>query len=89
MLDGKKAGTPGAFYVHHGDFGPVATMRLEAFREGIEDLYWLSRAASSESATKFRSKKYLNELLDRKDARAVRSWRNALLRALAAVQSMP
>ena len=76
-------GTPGMFYVHHGDAGPVATMRLEALREGVEDLYWLNRAAGSGCAVGLRSKQFLDKLLAGKDAAAVRDWRNALLRALA------
>lgn len=81
-LGGTKGSAPGAFYVHHGDTGPVATMRLEAFREGIEDLYWLNRAVNSGCAAEFCSEKCLNGLLSKKDAAAVRVWRNALLRTL-------
>ena len=71
------------FYVHHGDAGPVATMRLEALREGVEDLYWLNRAAGGGCAAGLRSKQFLDRILAGKDAAAVRDWRNALLRALA------
>jgi hypothetical protein len=81
-LDGTKGSFPGAFYVHHGDEGPVATMRLEALREGVEDLYWLRRAASEGVAAEMRSERCLTELLSRKDAAAVKAWRNALLRAI-------
>ena len=83
VFDGTKSGFPGSFYVHHGDEGPVATMRLEALREGVEDLYWLRRAATEGVAAELRSERRLAELLAGKDVAAVKAWRNALLRAIA------
>ena len=82
-LDGTKGSFPGAFYVHHGDMEPIATLRLEALREGVEDLYWLRLAASRGVAAGLRSEQCLGELLAKKDAAAVKAWRNALLRAIA------
>ena len=82
-LDGTKGSFPGAFYVHHGDDGPVATMRLEALREGVEDLYWLRRAANGGCAAELRSERCLTEILSKKDPAAVKAWRDALLRAIA------
>ena len=82
VFDRREDGFSGAFYIHHGDAGPVATMRLEALREGVEDLYWLRRAAKEGVAAELRSEQCLAELLAKKDAAAVKVWRNALLREI-------
>jgi hypothetical protein len=83
QLDGVRGQYPGAFYLHHGDRQPVATMRLEALREGAEDLYWLRRAAKEGKAKELIADETLAALIKAQDPAEVRAWRNALLRALA------
>ena len=74
-----------AFLFHHGSPHPVGTMRLEAFREGIEDFYWLHRAAASgkPGAVKFTERAGLEKLMASDDPALVRQWRDRLLRELA------
>jgi len=62
---------------------PVATKRLEALREGAEDLYWLRRAAKEGKAKELISDEALAALVKAQDPAQVKAWRNALLRALA------
>ena len=83
QLAGVKGQFPGAFYVHHGDAGPVATLRLEMLREGVEDLYWLRRAVREGKAAELRSTAALKALVEAQDPARTKAWRNALLRALA------
>lgn len=83
QLDGVRGQYPGAFYVHHGDRVPVATKRLEALREGVEDLYWLRRAAKEGKARDLIADETLASLVKTQDPAKVKAWRNALLRALA------
>ena len=83
VFDASKMQFPGVFYVHHGDRGPVGTMRLEAFREGIEDYHWLKYAAKTGKGGIYASEECLKRLNASEDASAVQKWRNALLRELA------
>lgn len=68
---------------HHGD-KPVGTMRLEMFREGIEDLYWLRRAGASgkPEAVRLVGREELERVMAADDATKVLEWRERLLRAL-------
>ena len=72
-----------AFLFHHGK-KPVGTMRFEAFREGIEDLYWLRRAAASgkSNVLKFTKREGLEKLMVEDAPAVVRQWRNRLLHEL-------
>ena len=82
-LDGRNGQYPGSFYVHHGDFGPVGTMRLEAWREGAEDYHWLKYAEKRGLAADLRSEATLRKLNAACDPAATKAWRDRLLRALA------
>lgn len=73
----------GSWYVHHGDGGPVATVRLEALREGAEDLYWLRRAAREGKASRLRGEASLRAAMDGESPAAVKAWRDSLLREMA------
>ena len=72
-----------SYYVHHGNNGPVATMRLEAWREGTEDFHWLKYAEKTGRASNFLSSAALKKAMEREDAAAVKRWRDALLMELA------
>ena len=52
-------------------------------REGVEDLYWLRRAAREGKAAELRSPAALKALVQAQDPARTKAWRNALLRALA------
>ena len=80
----------GSFLIHHGDSrGFVPTFRLEAYREGIEDLYYLQLAAkSNDPAVKaLIAPQKLKELMSQGTPAATAVWHTALLKALAAQQS--
>ncbi len=77
----------GAFLFHHGDKGPVPTVRAEAFREAAEDLYLLRLAAKSNDPElkKLSSESLLNNLMKSDDPAKVQVWRDQLLTALSRV----
>ena len=74
----------GVFLIHHGDNGPISTIRGEAFREAVEDFYLLKLAAkSSDPAVKaLIGREYLSSLVKSKDPVKIKSWRDALLEKL-------
>ena len=84
---GPKADDSYMFY--HGDGGPVPTPRLEAFREGIEDLHLLMEAKTVLKRKPIRelaelvSEERLYALLKANDTEMTRIWRTDLLRKLA------
>lgn len=75
----------GSWLFHHGDGEPVGTLRLEAFREAVEDLAWLRFAAQSANpdAAPLIAPEALRKLMKDSSPQAVALWRNNLLRALA------
>ena len=80
----------GSFLIHHGDSrGFVPTFRLEAYREGIEDLYYLQLAAkSNDPAVKaLIAPQKLKKLMSQGTPAATAIWHTALIKALAAQQS--
>ena len=75
----------GAFLFHHGDDrGFVPTLRMHAFREAIEDLYYLKRAEKSSSAAvkALIDPAKLNDLMTQDSPGATALWHEALLKAL-------
>ena len=82
--DDKKSG--GGFLIHHGDErGFVPTLRLEAFREAIEDLYYLKLAekSSSPAVKALVTPEKLNEVMLKDDPAVTAAWHEELVRALA------
>ena len=77
-----------AFLFHHGDDGPIPTIRLEAFREAVEDLYMILEAAKSQDPElqKLIDAAYLKKLMDADSPLAVQAWRNQLLIRLSAIK---
>lgn len=75
----------GSFLIHHGDArGFVPTFRLEAFREAVEDLYYLKLAAkSSDPAVKaLIAPAKLEAIMTQDDPAVTAAWHEALLKAL-------
>ena len=75
----------GSWLFHHNNVNPVGTLRLEAFREGIEDLYYLKRASLSDKSEvkELISKENLQAILQDGSSVQVKKWRDKLLRTLA------
>ena len=75
----------GGWLFHHNNVNPVGTLRLEAFREGIEDLYYLKRASLSDKSEvkKLISKETLQAILQDGSSVQTKKWRDKLLRTLA------
>lgn len=79
----------GAFLIHHGDErGFVPTLRLEAFREAIEDLYYLKMASKSDrpEVKSLITPEKLNEVMLKDDPAVTAAWHEALVRALAGIR---
>ena len=75
----------GAFLIHHGDErGFVPTLRLEAFREAVEDLYYLKLAekSSSPAVKALIAPEKLNEVMIKDDPAVTAAWHEELIRAL-------
>lgn len=74
----------GMFLVHHSDHGPVPTMRFEALREGLEDMYYLNLAkkSSSQEARALVEPDVLNGLMEKSNPVEMETWKGKLLRAL-------
>ena len=75
----------GAFLFHHGDErGFVPTLRMHAFREAIEDLYYLKRAekSSSPAAKALITPAKLNSVMAQDTPEATARWHEDLLKAL-------
>ena len=74
----------GVFLVHHGDNGPIPTIRLEAYREAVEDLYLLRTAGArkDEALLKLSSPKVLDEVMTKNDPAALMLWKEKLNRAM-------
>lgn len=71
---------------YHGDYGPIPSVRAEAFREGIEDFYLLKVAEEKlkagtlpAEAAKLISENYLTNLMNMNDPDEVQSWRDTLI----------
>jgi len=76
----------GGFLIHHGDErGFVPTLRLEAFREAVEDLYYLKLAekSSSPAVKALIAPEKLNEVMIKDDPAVTAAWHEELIRALA------
>ena len=73
----------GMFVVLHGNDGPVSTMRFEALREAVEDLYYLKEAKRTGKAAKLINPEYLKQLMKNNDPAEIASWHAELLRELA------
>ncbi|MBR1966545.1 MAG: DUF4091 domain-containing protein [Lentisphaeria bacterium] len=73
------------FLFHHGETGPVPTVRFEALREGLEDMYYLRLAekSSDPEVRKFADKKALSKLMERSNPAEMEKWHADLLKALA------
>ncbi|MBO4489908.1 MAG: DUF4091 domain-containing protein [Lentisphaeria bacterium] len=79
----------GAFLIHHGDDrGFVPTLRLEAFREAIEDLYYLKMASKSDrpEVKSLITPEKLNEVMIKDDPAVTAAWHEELVRALAGIR---
>ena len=75
----------GMFLFHHGNNGPIPTVRLEALREGLEDMYYLNLAKKSNNANlkKLIDVKELQKLMERSNPKEMEDWHNKLLKSLA------
>ncbi|MBE6368048.1 MAG: DUF4091 domain-containing protein [Lentisphaerae bacterium] len=75
----------GMHVIHHSDSGPVPTMRFEALREAVEDLYYLKLAAASgkPGVQKWIAPEYLRKLMQNNDPAEIAYWHAQLLKALA------
>ena len=75
----------GAFLFHHGDDrGFVPTFRMHAFREAVEDLYYLKRAekSSSPAVKALIAPAKLDSIMTQDSPGATAAWHEALLKAL-------
>ena len=76
---------------YHGDIGPIPSVRLEAFREGIEDFYLLKLAKEKllsqkdPKLSRITSKSYLKKLMKSDAPEKVAAWRTKLLKRLDAI----
>ena len=73
----------GMFVILHGNDGPVPTMRFEALREAVEDLYYLKEAKRSNKAGKLIAPDKLKTLMKNNDPAEIARWHAELLRELA------
>ena len=72
---------------HHGDSGPLPTIRAEAFHEAVEDFYLLKLAEKHRgdaAVADLVDSTVINGLLQNTDPGAIREWRTTLIKALSA-----
>jgi hypothetical protein len=87
----KKQG--GAWLFQHGDNGPIPTIRAEAFREGVEDLYLLRLADGilkkkpNKKLKDLVNPARLNSMLKNSDPIATQLWRDKLISTISDIKS--
>ncbi|MCQ2397669.1 MAG: DUF4091 domain-containing protein, partial [Lentisphaeria bacterium] len=77
-----------SFMFYNGDQNPIPTPRLEAFREGIEDMHMLLEAqellkkTTNSALSNLVSEKCINDVMKADDPDKTAAWRTSLLEAL-------